>query len=263
MKLPLSLSAALAAGLAFSATAAAQDAFGDAFWQYRASAGFDYSSGSYGAATKTDVSYSSATLRATKGPWTLKAVVPWMTLSGPAVLLDGAGSGSVATGQSRNVSGLGDLVFSGGYSVQSWYPRGLFVDFTLRVKAPTASASKGLGTGKADVAGQVDIAQAFGKFMPFATVGYRVTGNPAGYNLRNVVYGTAGLQYTLNQRFTAGALFDYRQTSLPGAADPKEGTAYLNIKIAEAWSLNVYGLAGFSRNSPDAGGGLVVPFRWP
>lgn len=263
MKAPSSFAAMLAAGLALSTGAAAQDAFGDAFWQYRASAGFDYSSGSYGAATKTEVTYTSATLRATKGPWTLKAVVPWMTLSGPAVLLDGAGGGSVATGQSRNVSGAGDLVFSGGYSVQRWYPRGLFVDFTLRVKAPTASLSKGLGTGKTDVAGQVDIAQAFGKFMPFATVGYRLTGDPAGYNLRNVVYGTAGLQYTINERFTAGALFDYRQTSLPGAADPKEATAYLNIKLANAWSVNLYGLAGFSRNSPDAGGGIVVTFRWP
>ena len=246
-----------------SATAVAQDAFGDAFWQYRASAGFDYSSGSYGAATKTTVTYSSATLRATKGPWTLKAVVPWMTLSGPAVLLDGAGGGTVATGQSRNVSGVGDLIFSGGYSVQEWYPRGLFVDFTLRVKAPTASVTKGLGTGKTDVSGQVDVAQAFGKFMPFATLGYRVTGNPAGYTLRNVFYGTAGLQYAISERLTTGALFDYRQTSLPGAADPKEATAYLNLKVAEAWSVNFYGLVGLSHNSPDAGGGLVITYRWP
>ena len=191
--------------LAASSPAWGQDAFGDAFWQFRASGGFDYSSGSYGAATKTTVTYSSATLRATKGPWTLKAVVPWMTLSGPAVLLDGTSSGSVATGQSRDVSGVGDLIFSGGYSVQKWYSRGLFVDFSLRVKAPTASVSKGLGTGKADVAGQLDVAQAFGKFMPFATIGYRVTGNPAGYSLRNVVYGTGGMQYTINERITAGA----------------------------------------------------------
>ena len=93
--------------------------------------------------------------------------------------------------------------------------------------------------------------------MPFFTFGYRVTGSPAGYALRNVFYGTAGLQYTWSDRITTGALFDYRQTSLPGAADPKEATAYINVKLAEAWSVNVYGLKGFSRNSPDAGGGGI------
>ena len=78
--------------------AAAQDAFGDAFWQFRTSAGVDYSSGNYGAATKTDVVYSYASLRAMKGPWTLRLVVPWISVSGPAVLLDNGSSGSIATG---------------------------------------------------------------------------------------------------------------------------------------------------------------------
>jgi hypothetical protein len=246
-----------------AAPAAAQDAFGDAFWQYRASAGFDYSSGSYGASPKTEITYTSATLRATKGPWTLKAVVPWMTLSGPAVLLDGANGGSAGTGESRHVSGPGDINLSAGYSLQSLYAQGLFVDFSVRFKAPAASRAKGLGTGKPDGAVQIDIAQAIGKVMPFATFGYRVTGRPDGYTLRNIVYGTAGLQYTWSDRIATGVLFDYRQASLPTAADPKEGTAYINVKIAEAWAVNVYGLVGFSRNSPDAGGGVVVTYRWP
>jgi hypothetical protein len=250
-------------GAVLAAPASAQDAFGDAFWQFRASAGFDYSSGTYGAASKTDITYSYAMLRATKGPWTLKAVVPWMTLSGPAVLVDGAAGGSLASGQSRHVSGPGDINLYAGYSLQSLYPRGLFVDLTARVKVPTASFAKGLGTGKADGAFQIDVAQALGGFMPFATFGYRITGRPDGYQLRNIVYGTAGVQYGWSERLATGVLFDYRQTSLPSAADPKEGTAYVNYKFADAWSVNLYGLVGFSRNSPDGGGGVVLTYRWP
>ncbi len=244
--------------------ARAQDSFSDAFWEYRAYAGFDYSSGHYGATDVTEVYYASATLRASKGPWAFKAVVPWLRVSGPAVLLDGASSGTVTTNAtSRHESGAGDIGLYGTYSIQSLYQHGLFIDLTARVKAPTASFSKGLGTGKADAAFQVDIAKSLGKFMPLATVGYRLTGSPAGYDLRNIAYGTVGLQYNWSSRIVTGALFDYRQSALRTAENPKELTGYVNVKIGEKWSLNVYGVAGFSRNSPDHGGGLVISYRWP
>src|SRR5437868_7003596 len=108
--------AAFGIALTLARTSHAQDAFGDAFWQFRSLAGFDISSGDYGAATPTDVYYTYATLRASKGPWTLRATVPWLRVVGPAVLLDGAtGGGSVGTGVSRDESGVGDIALSGTY----------------------------------------------------------------------------------------------------------------------------------------------------
>ena len=211
--------------------ARAQDSFNDAFWQFRATAGFDYSSGHYGADTATVITYSSTSFRADKGPWTFKAVLPWITLSGPAVLLDGAGGGSVGTGASRHESGLGDISLYGTYSLESLYSRGLFVDFTFRLKTPTASFSKGLGTGKPDEAFQIDAAQALGKFMPFVTAGYRVTGDPTGYNLRNIFYGTAGLQYSWSERIQTGAFFDYRQAALRTLADPRRSHRLRELQI--------------------------------
>jgi hypothetical protein len=58
--------------LVASAPAAAQDTFADAFWRFRATTGFDFSSGKYGADKATEVLYVPVTLQATKGPWTLK-----------------------------------------------------------------------------------------------------------------------------------------------------------------------------------------------
>ena len=242
--------------------ARAQDSFGDAFWQFRTSAGVDYSSGKYGATTATDVVYTYASLRAMKGPWTFKVVVPWLSVSGPAVLLDAGTSGSVGTGANRQVSGLGDISVSASYSLEQFYNRGLFIDFTARLKTPTASFTKGLGTGKPDGAVQIDVAQSIGALMPFVTLGYRINGQPDGYHLRNVVYGTAGLQYNFSDKIATGVMFDYRQSALDVADDPREGTLYLNVKFTRSWGINVYGVAGFSRNSPSAGGGAVITYRW-
>ena len=98
--------------------------------------------------------------------------------------------------------------------------------------------------------------------MPFATLGYKASGRPKGYHLRDVVYGTIGLQYNFNGKIAAGVLFDYRQAALASAEDPREGLAYVNVKLNRTWSLNLYGIAGFSRNSPDGGGGAVLTYRW-
>lgn len=240
----------------------AQDSFADAFWQYRVSSGFDFSSGSYGAAKDTEILYIPVTLQAAKGPWTLRAVVPWIRVSGPALLIDGSAESIAGLRTSGAASGLGDINVSATYALNTFANAGLYVDLTARAKAPTASFSKGLGTGAWDGAFQADIAKVLGDFMPFATLGYRVSGQPRGFRLRNVVYGSVGLQYIWDENITTGVIFDVRQAALRTARTPQEGTGYANFKLSDDWSLNLYGVAGFSENSPNAGGGAVVTYKW-
>jgi hypothetical protein len=251
---------AFAAGL--HGPAHAQDSFADAFWQYKASTGFDFSSGTYGATKNTEILYLPATLQASKGPWTLKAVVPWLRVSGPALLLDGAAEGNTAVRTSGHASGLGDIGLSVMYSLESLYNDQLYVDVTAKVKAPTASFAKGLGTGAWDGAFQVDVAKAFGKFMPFGTLGYRINGQPKGFALRDVIYGTAGVQYGWSDRLATGVFYDVRRAAIKSADAPQEGTAYINYRFSDDWSVNVYGVAGFSSNSPAGGGGVVFSYKW-
>ena len=249
--------------LALSGNSAhAQDSFADAFWHYQVSSGFDFSSGYYGAAKRTEILYVPVTVQAAKGPWTLKAVVPWLRVSGPALLLDGSAEGALGVRAGGAASGIGDINISVTYALESFSSSGLYIDLTARAKAPTASFAKGLGTGAWDGAFQADVAKALGDFMPFASVGYRLTGQPKGFILRNVVYGSVGLQYTWSERVTTGASYDVRRAAIKTAATPQEGTAYINLRFTEDWSLNIYGVAGFSPNSPSAGGGLVATYRW-
>ena len=254
--------AVFAVALLASGQVKAQDSFADAFWDLSARSGFDFSSGYYGASKPTEILALPLSVKAVKGPWTLRADMSWLRISGPAILLDAGGAGGAAgIRTSGHASGLGDLHLFGTYSVESLWASGWFVDVTARVKAPTASFAKGLGTGAWDGGGQVDVAKTFGGFIPFFQIGYRFTGSPAGYTLRTVLYGSIGAQYTWTERLTAGAVFDIRQAALPSARTPQEGTAYVNYKLSDRWSVNVYGTAGFSPNSPSAGGGVAITFR--
>lgn len=245
-----------------AAPALAQDTFADAFWRFKATTGFDFSSGKYGAEKPTEVLYVPLTVQATKGPWTLKGDVSWLRVSGPALLLDGSSVSSVPVRTSGSASGPGDINLYARYSVESLYARNLFIDLTARVKIPTASFADGLGTGEWDQSVQMDIATVFGKIVPFAAIGYRFTGEPAGFTLRDVVYGTAGVQYSWTPRISTGVYYDVRQSSIPTAAAPQEGTVYANFRLSDRVSMNIYGVLGFSKNSPDAGGGTFLTYQW-
>ncbi len=242
--------------------ALAQDTFADAFWRFRATTGFDFSSGKYGADKPTEVLYVPFSLQATKGPWTLKGDVSWLRVSGPALLLDGSSVGTVPVRTAGSASGPGDINLYARYSVERLYAHNLFVDITGRVKIPTASFTDGLGTGEWDQSVQLDVASVLGRFVPFAALGYRFTGQPDGFALRDVVYGTVGVQYTWSQRLSTGVYYDVRQSSIPTAAAPQEGTAYANVRLSDRISLNIYGMLGFSKNSPNAGGGTFLTYQW-
>ncbi len=238
----------------------AQDSFEDYFWSSRVTTGFDYSTGKYGLTEATQIAFLPVTLQTVRGPLTLKISGGGMRVTGPALILDGnATAGTAAV--SRSVTGLADTSVSAMYSYRELYDRGIYIDLTARAKFPTASFAKGLGTGEVDGALQIDGAFAWGKVMPFATLGYKVNGSPDSLALRNVKFGSLGLQYALNERMSTGVSYDYRQSALATSSDPQEAMAYISYRFTDVWSLNLYGVGGMSKNSPAAGMGLTFTYR--
>lgn len=243
-----------------AAPAGAQQDFDDYFWSWRAVSGFDTSTGKYGQASDTTISFVPVMLQGARGPLTLKLSSGWLRVSGPALILDGAASAGAAAAN-RKVSGLADTSLSMMYSLEQFYDAGVYIDITGRVKLPSARYAKGLGTGEADAALQVDGAFSWGNVMPFATLGYKLNGRPEALALRDVAYGSLGLQYSWSERAASGVAYDYRQSALATSADPREGMAYTSYKFDNGWSINVYAVAGFSDNSPRAGGGVTLTYR--
>ena len=250
--------------LAAASPVSAQQIFaGDDDRRFRVSLGMDYTSGSYGADEDTEILFMPLSFQAEQGPWTVRAVVPWLHVAGPVLVLDGGEGGAIGTREDDSASGMGDVSLSLMYSFEEFYQYNWFVDVTARVKIPTANLSDGLGTGEPDAYLQWDIAHALGQFIPFATLGYKWTGVPADFKLRNTVYGSLGLQYSWSNDVATGVSYDYRQSSFKESPDIQEGLAYMNIRFSDDWSVNIYTVLGFSQNSPDAGAGVAFVYRFP
>jgi hypothetical protein len=225
------------------------------------STGADYSSGDYGGTQNTEIFYVPFTTRYEFDSLTFKVTVPYLRITGPGLVVGGTESPFVIGNgaQTRTTqSGLGDIVGAVTYSFFPTTKAMPLIEFTGKVKFPTADEDRGLGTGEFDYTVQTDIAKGFGRFTPFGTLGYRIVGDPSGAQLDNVIFTSAGGSYKFMNWLSGGLIFDYRQATSDRSQDPIEFTPYVVLKAIEDWSLNLYGVVGFSDGSPDEGGGLQI-----
>ncbi len=84
---------------AISPVSAQQVLTGEDDRRFRMSLGLDYTSGSYGADENTEILFMPLSLQAEQGPWTVRAVVPWLHVAGPALVLDGGEGGATAASE--------------------------------------------------------------------------------------------------------------------------------------------------------------------
>lgn len=231
--------------------------------RYSLGVGLDYSSGDYGTGSDTEIWYLPLRFKYERGPATLKLTVPYLRITAPSggtlVGFDDDGRPIYSGGGARTTTeGLGDVVLTYTHSLFG-QPRGHFLlDLGAKVKFATADADKGLGSGENDYGVFADAYYVAGAATPFATLGYRVLGDPAGLELRNVWQTSLGLTYRLSKADSLGAMWDWRQAGTAGRDGISELTAYWVHKTAGGLKLQAYGVAGFSDTSPDYGLGLMV-----
>lgn len=223
------------------------------------STGFDYSSGSYGLSSDTEISYIPFSAKYENFPWNVKLTIPYVRITGPSgVVASTEGVVIVGTDQSARTTaeGLGDIVVSTGYALDSLFDSSLFVDLTAKAKIATADASKGLGTGENDYSLQLDIAKSYEDWTPFATIGHKIIGDPSGINLNNINYSSVGMDRKISSALSSGISYDVKEASSSRSENAKEGLIYLNWKASSKTSMMAYGIAGFSDGSPNNGLGI-------
>ncbi len=230
---------------------------------FKVSSGFDYSSGDYGSTVDTEIWYVPLTLKYSTFPWTAKVTVPWLQIKGPGGVVGGGESVIVVNSGATTTtteSGLGDVVAAISYSMDPISDGFPLLDFTAKVKLPTADEDKGLGTGKVDYTLQVDAASFYGNWIPLATLGYKIKGDPTGVKLDNTFFASVGAAYKFNDKTSAGATLDYQEASTSTSDDATELFAYLAYKLSKQWSINTYGLVGFTDGSPNEEIGMQFSF---
>ena len=231
--------------------------------------GFDYSSGDYGFSRDTEVFSVPVNLSYETHDWAFRASLPFLTIKGPAAIVAGSGTESPSTGTagapgrpvSSSQAGLGDLLVSGTYHANP-VPGELNLDFTGRVKFPTADKNKGLGTGETDFYAQTDLYQAFGSVIPFVSLGYRFLGSNTTYPLKDGPYATAGVSFRTNATTVIGGALDWRSKIIAGAQNAMDALVFLSTNPNERWNLLGYLLAGFNKAAPNYGLGAQVTYQF-
>ena len=228
--------------------------------------GIDYSRGDYGDAETTEMTYLPVTIKYSGFPWTAKITIPWITISGPSSVTAGSGGALVGNGADGAVhtdSGMGDIIGSLGFSIDSLFagPSNTFIDLIGKVKLPTADADARLGTGETDFQLLLDIAHSFDNTAPFITLGYKWMGDTADTDYNDIYSISVGADQKLSGSLGAGVIFDHAQ-AVTDTSDPRrEVMGYLNWRASEKVSISFYAGAGFTDASPERSVGVQFVFK--
>lgn len=256
----------------------AQCAYADDTGHVTASAGFDYTSGNYGTPYSTDIWDVPFSAGYEADRWSVKLTVPWVSISGASDVIPGIGrvknnnphgrghgqgngnGGSTpvpppVSETTGSASGLGDIVAQATYGLLRDDASQFGLDLTGKVKFGTASADKGLGTGKNDYGVNLDAYKGFGAWTVFGGAGYMKYGSSEYIVLHNGWNANVGASYKMDEADTVGAYFYYRQKISDFGYAQRELTGYWNHRFGSAWRLQAYVLGGFSDGSPDWGVG--------
>ena len=224
--------------------------------------GADYSSGDYGTASDTNILVVPLSLRYKTGGLRLSATLPWLRIDGSSAIVgDGSGGVVIDPDAPRTVrDGIGDLSLGASYLIPE-ETLGFGLDLSGRVKLPTASGSKGLGTGKTDFSVGAEVSKTFGNLTPFASVGYRLPGDPDGIDLNNALNASAGASLALGQTIVI-ASYDYRESTSTLSADSHELFGAVGTPLNDRLNFTLYGTTGLSEGAPDFGVGAMITAKF-
>ncbi len=221
-------------------------------------AGFDFSTGKYGARQSTTILYVPVTAKYQTDDSFLKLTVPYISITGPGGVVRGLGLVNPARVRTFRVtnSGLGDITASAGHTV---YDRdALSLDLVGNIKFGTADATQGLGTGQNDYSAQVDGYYALNaKSTLFGTLGYRIYGSPPGLLLKNAPYASIGASTKTDASESVGIMLDVAKSPSVYTGPQREVTLFVTQKVPGGSKLQAYIVKGFASGSPDFGLGAM------
>ena len=227
--------------------------------------GFGYSDGDYGTNKDTNVLLGLSTLSAKTGNFQFNVSMPYMRISGRGLVVFDTAGNPIIINRRLSLpadvrSGFGDLNLSATYAIPPEILDDFKVSISGRLKAPTASSRRRLSTGEADYGASIDVAHAYGRWQPFATIGYLVSGQPVGYVLKNTFSASTGTSFEFSESLVAIASFDYDSASSPLLSSSQEVFSSLSWIVNDKITLTGYATKGLRSGSPDIGTGLILAY---
>lgn len=252
----LAIGAVMASAIGMQMSAQAEEGWSE----FRISGGAEFTSGSYGGTEDTDIFFVPVSASYETEKFRFKGTVSYLQIEGPGGVIGGDGGVVIGPGGGAvtSESGMGDTILAATYNLYPDANDAPFLELTGKVKLPTADSDKGLGTGEMDYSVQVDVFQAFGNVTPFGTVGYKLRGDPEGFDLNDSFFASAGAAVKMSETFSIGGVYDYRDAATDFADNVSEVSPFATFKVTDSAVVQVYGVFGLSDGSPDTGGGVQL-----
>lgn len=233
----------------------------DGTWRF--GAGLEYSSGDYGAVQSTEIVYAPLLIRYDSDAWRYKITLPYVSVSGPANLVEGSGAATVATSSgAREASGPGDIVLGATRNLYRNDAGGWLVDLTGKLKLASADADAGLGTGEHDLAVQIDWLKQSGAWTWFGDLGKRRMGDTPSLDFRDPWYASLGVAYRPDKRVQWALSHEARQALLSGSGRVAEWLFVFGYDLTPEHSLQLYAVKGIASGSPDRAFGMTLTTRF-
>lgn len=234
-------------------------------WRLYLTSGAFYSSGDYGRDGRTRSLVAPFLVSARKGPLRISASLPWLRISGPGTIIGTGEDGVIIDDldpQAQQVvrSGIGDASVRVRYRIEPKSWKGVELDLMGRVKLPTASRSKRLGTGQTDYALGAEVSFTKGRIHPFAEVQYRINGDPPDRDYSNSWATSVGAGSRLGKSFVSLS-YDYSGSRIPGQPGAHSLGASLSRPLSRKVGIGLFGDVGLSERASDFSIGSTLTYR--
>jgi hypothetical protein len=234
--------------------------------------GVNFSTGTYGGSESTQIVTLPLTARYEREPWTVRATLPYLHITGPSAVFPGVGRvenrkilDSVLRSRTQNdrrsVSGMGDATLAATYSIYGTANRS-GIGLSGKLKFATGDEAQGLGTGSNDAAIQIEAFQQLERNTLFGAIGYTLFGDSPITQFQNVGNFGLGATHRTGGGELIGLAFDVRQAGSPAPAPLRELTGFWTHRIDGNWRAQAYVLKGFARGSPDWGAGVSAAYAF-
>jgi hypothetical protein len=217
-------------------------------------------------------------LRRLFAPGSVELIVPYIsvTTEGQVVIIGGVpnavdhGHGHAASASSSAMmnsvthSGLGDIILKGRYYAWEetrWLPA---VDAIAKVKFPTASESKGLGTGAFDEGFDLEFTKTLRpRILALGDLGYTFIGNPSGFTLQNQWnYSVGGGYYVLPTTLLVSMTLEEYRAVVPGDPNPMDLLFEADYKVNARLRVDGGIQAGLTSTAADYGINLGAHWKF-
>lgn len=228
--------------------------------------GVDFSSGDYGQAMETEVVSVPVSVRLAAGDWSLRASIPYLSITGPAEVAEiadgdgGGGTGAVVV-RSGTESGFGDVTVAATRSFRHLGGSRAYLDLTGRMRLPTADDDAGMGVGATDYAISTELGNSNDTGGAYISGGRRFLGDHDGRVRQDGWQAGVGGWLRAGEKTRIGAFYSWRDESVKGGEEPSEVGAYVSYRMDDNLRVTLNASGGLSEASPAYAAGFRLTWR--